>query len=294
MCRIALASSNFKLDSNHQFFRPCDREIWQMTSKNNRTLLLYYIKLCASFHAMSYNLETLNSGQNQQFSVPCDFNRWPWKTIGHLSYAASSFVHHFIAIGEFNLELQSGNPQFGSKSKTFFSRVTFKLDKWPWKTIGHLFCDTSSFVHHFNAIGRFKPKLKSGNTQFGSKFTTFWAVWPRNIKDDLKNNRAPLLRYFKLCAIISYVNSTWSYGPETVKLGVDLCDLDLWPLTWTFCMDVTSVIGNNSWKFHDDTMMGTYSKRCDGQTDRQTDGQTDRQMDWTIHRTAWSQLKNNI
>ena len=27
------------------------------------------------------------------------------KTIGHLSYAASSFVHHFIAIGEFKLEL---------------------------------------------------------------------------------------------------------------------------------------------------------------------------------------------
>ena len=36
-----------------------------------------------------------------------------------------------------------------------------------------------------------------------------------------------------------------------------LCDLDLWPLTSTFCMDLASVIGNNSWKFHDDTMMGT-------------------------------------
>ena len=41
--------SNLKLDSNHQFFRPCDCEIWWMTSKNNRALLLYYVKLCASF-----------------------------------------------------------------------------------------------------------------------------------------------------------------------------------------------------------------------------------------------------
>ena len=41
------------------------------------------------------------------------------------------------------------------------------------------------------------------------------------------------------------------------KLGVDLSDLDLWPLTLTFCMDVTSVTGNNSKKFHDDTIMGT-------------------------------------
>ena len=55
----------------------------------------------------------------------------------------------------------------------------------------------------------------------------------------------------------SYVNSNWSYSPETVMLGCDLCDLDLWSLTMTFCMDLTMVIGNNSWKFHDDTMMGT-------------------------------------
>ena len=57
------------------------------------------------------------------------------------------------------------------------------------------------------------------------------------------------------------MNSNWSYSPEKVKLGVDLCDLDLWPLTLTFCMDVTFVIGNNSWKFHDDTMIGTWWTR---------------------------------
>ena len=38
-----------KLDSNHRFFSQCDLEIWWMISKNNRALLLYYIKLCASF-----------------------------------------------------------------------------------------------------------------------------------------------------------------------------------------------------------------------------------------------------
>ena len=58
-------------------------------------------------------------------------------------------------------------------------------------------------------------------------------------------------------------------------------------MTLTFCMDLTLVIGNNSLKFHDDPMMGTYSKRCDGQTD----GQTDRQTENTICRAAWSQLK---
>ena len=139
----------------------------------------------------------------------------------------------------------------------------------------------------------------------------------------LKNNRAPLLCYFKLCTSfdshrwfklglqsrtahpmpvkisnfvpcdhddlektmghISYAtpslvdhfiaicrNSKWSYSPETTKLGFDLCDLDIWPLTLTFFMDITFVIGNNSWK------------RCDGRMDGQTD--------WTIHRAAWLQL----
>ena len=44
------------------------------------------------------------------------FDGWPSKTLGHLFYATSSFVQHFIAIGEFKLELQSGNAQSGSNS----------------------------------------------------------------------------------------------------------------------------------------------------------------------------------
>ena len=59
------------------------------------------------------------------FRVTLKFDGWPWKTIGHLSFAVSSFVQHFIAIGEFKLELLSGNTQFGSNS-TIFRAV------WPW------------------------------------------------------------------------------------------------------------------------------------------------------------------
>ena len=111
-------------------------------------------------------------------------------------------------------------------------RVTLKFDGWHWKTIGHLFYATSSFVHHFIAI----------------------------------------------CV------SNWSYGPETAKLGFDLCDLDLRPLTLTFCMDITLVNDNHCWKFHDDTMRNIVKKVW--QTDRQTDS------GWTQPlRAAWSQLK---
>ena len=116
--------------------------------------------------------------------VTVKFDGWPRKKIGHFFYTTSSFVHHFKSIGEFKLELQSRNAQFGSKSKIFFSPVTFKLDGWPWKTIRHLFYDTLSFMHHFNGISKFKLKLQSGNAQFGSKSTIFLAVWPRNFMDD--------------------------------------------------------------------------------------------------------------
>ena len=83
----------------------------------------------------------------------------------------------------------------------FFARVTLQFDVWPWKTIGHLFYATSSFVHHFVAIGdhQFKLRIQSGNAQFGSNSTIFRAMWPWNLTDDLKNNRAPLQCYFKLC-----------------------------------------------------------------------------------------------
>ena len=58
--------------------------------------------------------------------VTLKFDGWPWKSIGHLSYAASNFTYHFIAIGKFKLELQSGNAQLGSK-------LTIFLAVWPWK-----------------------------------------------------------------------------------------------------------------------------------------------------------------
>ena len=52
---------------------------------------------------------------------PCNLTYDLEKTIGHLFYVASSFVHHFITIGEFKLELQSGNTQSGSNLSIFLA-----------------------------------------------------------------------------------------------------------------------------------------------------------------------------
>ena len=72
-----------------------------------------------------------------------------------------------------------------------------------------------SFVHHFKAIREFKLELQSGNAQFGSKLPNFCSVWPWNLKDDLKNNRAPFLCYSKLCT--SFQSHGWIQTEATVR-----------------------------------------------------------------------------
>ena len=177
-----------------QFLEPCDLEIWWMTLKNNRAPLLCYLNLCASFRSHWW-IQTGVTVRKRPIWVQFDdfssrvtlkFDVWPWKTIGHLFYATSSFVQHFVVIGEFKLELQSGNAQCRSKSTSFFSRVTLKFDGWPSKTIGHLSYPLSSYMHHFINLCAFKLELQSGNAQFGSNSTIFRAAWPWNLTDDLK------------------------------------------------------------------------------------------------------------
>ena len=84
------------------------------------------------------------------------------------------------------------------------------------------------------------------------------------------------------------MNSNWSYSPETVKLGRDLCDLDLWPWPFAWTSLLSLVITPENFM-----MIGWWEHSQKGVTDRQTDRRTDRQTDWTIHRAAWSQLKTN-
>ena len=124
-----------------RFLELCDLEIWRMILKNNRAPLQCYFKLCASFRSHWW-FQTGVTVRKRPIWVKIDdfFSRvtlqcdvWPWKTIGHLFYATSSSMHHFIAIGDFKLELQSGNAQFWSKSSIFLAvwpcNLTYDLEK---------------------------------------------------------------------------------------------------------------------------------------------------------------------
>ena len=146
-----------KLDYNRRFYSPCDLEIWWTTPKNNRARLLYCIKLCASFQIHQW-IQTRVTVQKHPIWV---------------------------------------------KLNDFFSRVTLKLYGWPWKTKGHIFYATSTFVHHFVAIGEFKLELQSGNAQFGSNSTIFRAVWPWNLTYDIEKQYGTSSMLLQALCIIS-------------------------------------------------------------------------------------------
>ena len=129
-----------------------------MTLKNNRAPLLCCFKLCASFHSHQW-IQTGVTVRKHPILLKIDdffsrvtskFNGWPSKIIGHLFYATSSLVHHFVAIGDFKLELQSGNAQSGSNPMIFepcdleICRMTLKNNRAPLLSIIKL---CASFNH---------------------------------------------------------------------------------------------------------------------------------------------------
>ena len=124
-----------------------------MTLKNNRAPVLYYLKLCASLQS----------------------HRW---------------IQTGVTVRKCSILIKIGD---------FLFRVTSKFDRWPWKTIEHLFYATLSFVHHFKAIGEFNLKCD----------LAIWLI-------TLKNKRAHFLCHFKLCASF---RSHWIYHLETPNLG---------------------------------------------------------------------------
>ena len=139
--KLELQSGNDQFGWNSMIFiavRP-----WNLMDdlENNRALILCYFKLCASFRTHWW-IQTGVTVWKRPIWFKFDdfyscatlkFDGWPWKTTGYLFYATSSFVQHFVTIGEFKLELQSGNAQSGSNSTIFLAVWPRNLTDYPEK-----------------------------------------------------------------------------------------------------------------------------------------------------------------
>ena len=150
-----------------RFFEPCDLEIWWMTLKNHRAPLQCYFKLCASFRShwciqtWVKSPETANLGQIRRFLELCDLEIWRMTLKNNRAplqcyfKLCASFLSHWSIQNRVTVRKRP----IWVKFDDFQSRVTLKFDRWSWKTIGHLFLATSSYMHHFIIICEFKLEL---------------------------------------------------------------------------------------------------------------------------------------
>ena len=192
----------------------------------------------------SYSLETLSSSQNR--CVTLKFNRWSWKIIGHLFHATSSFVHHFVTIGEFKLELQSGSAQFGLKSMIF-------LAVWPCYST-----DDLAKNHRAPLLCYFK---------LCASFCSHW--W---IETGVTVQKRPILSIIKLCA--SFHPHMWIQTGVIVQKQLSgvmssvTLTFNLWPWPFAWMSHLSMVV------YAENFRMIRWQEHCQkGVTaDRRTDG----------------------
>ena len=194
--------------------------IWSMTCNHTKpTYIVFKLNvnkanlrdlIAATSLVISHWIQIVNFST----CVTVKFDGWPRKTIWHFFYTTPSFVHHFISIGEFKLDLQSRNAQFGWKL-VIFDPV------WSWNLMDDLGKQqgTSSKLHQVLCIIS-KPSVKS-NLSYSPemlKSGNWWLFVPLDLEIwwmTLKNNRTPFLYYIKVCA--SFQSHGWIQSRVTVR-----------------------------------------------------------------------------
>ena len=187
-----------KLDSNGQFFSPCDLEIsWMTLNKANLRDLI----------AATGLVMLLKLDWNHWFFQPCvtlKFHGWPRKIIGQLFYTTLSFVNHFKFIGELKTRVTVRKRSIPVKIGDFLSRMTLKFDRWPW-------------TRQIWGILKLRLAYSPETCNLGQNRWCFvlcdLEIWWMT----LENNRASLLCCFKHCA--TFHSHWWIQTGVTVRKG---------------------------------------------------------------------------
>ena len=154
------------------------------------------------------------------------------------------------------------------RNRCFFSAyMTLGFNKRPDKTKGNLFHAPRSCLCCHPKMLKSEPDRRSCTIWYPS-MNLNWSLEKLNLGQNwqfiaicdleiwhmtLKNNRALLLWPFKLCAsFCSHLQNqnrvTVHKCPNWEQICLDFCDLDLWPLSLTFCVCFIFVNSNYSWQ----------------------------------------------
>ena len=133
-------------EPNHWFFSPYNCEIWWMTSKKHRAVLLYHFKFCAIFHSHLW-VQIIVTAWNCSISIiwvktiqffhPSELAIW-WMTLKnnralllcHLKLCMSFHSHLWI-----KTEVTVWNHSILVEIINFSARLNLKFDRWQWVTI---------------------------------------------------------------------------------------------------------------------------------------------------------------
>ena len=219
-----------------------------MTFKNNRAPLLCYFKLCASFRSHWWIQTGVRVrthpilGQIRRFLEPCDLEIWRMTfknnrapLLCYFKLCASFRSHWWIQTG---VRVRK-HPILG-QIRRFLEpcdleiwRMTFKNNRAPLLCYfklcasfrSHWWIQTGVRVRKHPILGQIRRFLEPCDLE----------IW----RMTLKNNRAPLLCYFKLCA--SFRSHWWIqtgvrvrkhpiYGQ--IRRFLEPCDLEIWRMTF--------------------------------------------------------------
>ena len=172
-----------------------------MTFKNNRAPLLCYFKLCAAFHShwwiqTGVSPETPNLGQIRRFLEPCDLEIWRMTLKNNRAPLLS--IIKLYASCHHHMWIQTGVTVPKRLSRVVTS-VTLTFDLWPWPFAWTSLLSLVITPENFMMI-RWWEHGEKGVTDGQTDGQTDGLNQSYSCLVAAKNNRGPLLCYFKLCA----------------------------------------------------------------------------------------------
>ena len=137
----------------------------------------------------------LKTGFKSSIFGPCNIEIW-WMTLKNnrapplyyvklcASFQSNWWIQTGVTVRKFSICVNIGD--------FFLSCVTLKFEGWPWKSKGHLYYTTSSFLYHFKAISEFKQ-----NRPFFACVTLQFDRWPWKTIEHLFYTTSSFMRNFK-------------------------------------------------------------------------------------------------
>ena len=150
------------------------------------------------------------------------FDERPQKPIRHLFDTTPSFVHHFKSIGEFKLELQPGNAQFGQKLAFFVPydlenwQMTLKNNRIPLPYYNKLCAAFQSHWYIQTGVTVWKQSIRVKIGDFLSRVSLKFGEWPWITILHLFYTTLSFVQYFKAICVfkLDLQSGNTRFGPK--------------------------------------------------------------------------------